>query len=375
MNLSYSNHIGGVQTTSALSGVGKHNERKYDRIDELKYRAEHNFKEPTENVRLRGSGDIYKDVEEIYKENFQPAIDRYNSQQDREDRQKGDYKEYMREISESKQNVAIEMIIQVGSKGDFEGADLKDIKPQFNEIYESQVRYLEENLPNFKIASANIHYDESSPHIHIVGVPVGTGYSRGLDTRVSQRQVFNKDTLRDVLQRDMRAEMERELQKRYRDIALKEKEQGRQFSKSVGAYKEHMEKTKEVERKLENLEREYNRQLESRENRGVDKETLMRKEDLTFFGNIKKNSESFKEMVRNYEESKGDKERLTELSREYGSLESKNIRLEDKYQELLRINREQEKELERYRQQEREKERERQREIERPKEREIDRER
>lgn len=367
MQFSYSNHIGGIATTSALSGVGKHNERQYDRLDSLKYRASHEMKDPNENVRLRGSGNIYKDVEEIYRENFQPAIDRYNEKQQREDRQRGDYKEYMQEISKGGQNVAIEMIIQIGSKENFKGVDVKDIKEDFNHLYEKQIEYMEQHLPNFKIASANIHYDESSPHVHIVGVPIGTGYSKGMDTRVSQRQVFNKETMRDFIQRDMRAEMEREVRGVFRDVEFKEKEQGRKFSKSVGAYKEHMDKTAEMEREMRKMEREYERRLESRE---IDKETLINKDDLTIFGNVKRNSNSLKELVKGYNDNLDDKQHIRQLTSENARLESECDRLNSKHKELERVYEVQRKELEKYREKEWERERQ---ERERMQEREHNR--
>ena len=40
---------------------------------------------------------------------------------------------------------------------------------------------LEEVVPNFKIANATIHFDESSPHLHIVGVPFKDGLKNGME--------------------------------------------------------------------------------------------------------------------------------------------------------------------------------------------------
>ena len=40
-------------------------------------------------------------------------------------------------------------------------------------VFKEQVKKLEILVPDFKIASAIIHYDESCPpHMHIIGVPV-----------------------------------------------------------------------------------------------------------------------------------------------------------------------------------------------------------
>ena len=39
-------------------------------------------------------------------------------------------------------------------------------------VYKEQVKDLETLIPNFKVASAIINYDETSQHMHIVGVPI-----------------------------------------------------------------------------------------------------------------------------------------------------------------------------------------------------------
>ena len=40
------------------------------------------------------------------------------------------------------------------------------------DVYKEQIEDLMKILPEFKIANATIHFDETSPHLHIVGVPV-----------------------------------------------------------------------------------------------------------------------------------------------------------------------------------------------------------
>ena len=45
-------------------------------------------------------------------------------------------------------------------------------KHKMTNVFIKQVDDLELLVPNFKIASAIIHYDETSPHLHIVGVPI-----------------------------------------------------------------------------------------------------------------------------------------------------------------------------------------------------------
>ena len=40
------------------------------------------------------------------------------------------------------------------------------------DVYNEQIKYLNKIVPNFKIANATIHFDETSPHMHVVGVPI-----------------------------------------------------------------------------------------------------------------------------------------------------------------------------------------------------------
>ena len=47
-------------------------------------------------------------------------------------------------------------------------------------VYNKQIEDLEIILPTFKIASAIIHYDETSPHLHIVGVPIKFNNKNGM---------------------------------------------------------------------------------------------------------------------------------------------------------------------------------------------------
>lgn len=73
-------------------------------------------------------------------------------------------------------------------------------------VYKQLLLKLQEYLPDFKIANAVIHFDEASPHMHVVGVPVGRGFKRGLSTKVSKRSVFTPQVLSEILQDKMRAD-------------------------------------------------------------------------------------------------------------------------------------------------------------------------
>ena len=59
-------------------------------------------------------------------------------------------------------------------------------------VFKEQVSDLEEQLPNFKIASAIIHYDETSPHLHIVGVPIKYKNKNGMKKKLV-KEMFSRE--------------------------------------------------------------------------------------------------------------------------------------------------------------------------------------
>lgn len=70
-----------------------------------------------------------------------------------------------------------------------------DCKKQMTHVFKGQVDKLKELLPEFKIANVVAHYDETSPHLHIVGVPVKDGYKSGMKKQTCKSKVFTKDVL------------------------------------------------------------------------------------------------------------------------------------------------------------------------------------
>ena len=66
-------------------------------------------------------------------------------------------------------------------------------------------------MPDFKIVSAVVHLDEKSPHAHIVGVPVGRGYRRGLEKQAAKTKVFTQESLKE-LQEQMHIHAEKDME-------------------------------------------------------------------------------------------------------------------------------------------------------------------
>lgn len=260
MSISYSFHLSNkgnaLSTQAKVGGASKHNLRLYKSEDYDRNQIEI----------LQGSADsILDDVKQIYHEEFDEALERYNAKV-RPDRRIDDYLDH---VSNIKSDVACEVIIQVGDM-DFWQDKTLDERKQMTDVFKSQLDDLKQLMPEFKIASAVIHYDEKSPHMHIVGVPVAEGYKKGLEKQVAKTKVFTKDSL-SMLQDKMRERVEDRMKDMdiFKNMELKEKEIGR--NKDIPKYalgefyemertKEHIkEEIKEAEPKLEAIKEDYDR--------------------------------------------------------------------------------------------------------------------
>ena len=61
-----------------------------------------------------------------------------------------------------------------------------------SKVYKKQIDDLNLLAPNFKVASDIIHYDETSPHMHIVGVPIKYKNKNSMGKQFSKSDVFTK---------------------------------------------------------------------------------------------------------------------------------------------------------------------------------------
>lgn len=237
---SYSAHISNkksaITSKAKLAGVAKHNLRKYRSPD---YSQE-------EVVLLYGTENLMKDVKRVYQEEFEEALKEYNAKQTREDRK---IEDYFSHVSEKQQDMAVEIIFQVGDKEFWEKQKIPRNNVEY--VYEDILDYLQQYLPNFVVANAVVHYDEASSHMHVVGVPVGRGFKRGLETKVSKRSVFTQETLSKVLQGEL-GEIAESCVMKYLNMEFKEKQKGRNYDLSVIEYKvkKETEKVEELDEVL-----------------------------------------------------------------------------------------------------------------------------
>lgn len=130
------------------------------------------------------------------------------------------------------------------------------------EIYKEQIIDLEKVVPNFKIANATIHFDESSPHLHIVGVPFKDGMKNGMEKQVGKSDVFTKVSLVDI-QDKMRIYCINSFNKIYNlDYTLKVKEEGRNVDINVANMNEYKKFKREKEIRKKKLQELNNKATE-----------------------------------------------------------------------------------------------------------------
>ena len=130
----------------------------------------------------------------------------------------------------------------------------KEYRFKMVDVYNEQIKDLIKIVPDFKIANATIHFDEVSPHMHIVGVPVAQNCTRGMKKHVGKSKLFTKTSLTEI-QDKMRNACIKSFNKFYdMDFKLKEKQKGRNQDINVnemGNYREIKKKLKQKEQKLE----------------------------------------------------------------------------------------------------------------------------
>lgn len=227
-----------IQNAKTLSRVDKHNYRKYDdRQDEI--------------VIVRGTASLYNDVKELYLNEFEEARIKYNETQ-RETRKIDNYFSHISE--NAKNDLACEIIIELGNKKYWDTKDM-NFKKIMTSVFSKQVSDLELLVPNFKIASAIIHYDETSPHMHIVGVPIKYKSKNGMEKQGGKSDVFTKESLR-KLQDKMRTLCIESFNQEYNlNDNLKAKKKGRNKDYNVSEMNHYQQMEEQLEKHQKRLDK------------------------------------------------------------------------------------------------------------------------
>ena len=124
------------------------------------------------------------------------------------------------------------------------------------QVFEQQLEDIQEIVPDFYIANATIHFDEHSPHMHIIGVPVKENCKTGLSRQVDKTSIFTKESLV-VIQDKMRERCIDEFNIAYgMDSKLKEKQKGK--NRDITSYERKLfnERVKGLKQEISNLENE-----------------------------------------------------------------------------------------------------------------------
>ena len=225
-----------IQNANDLSKVNKHNLRDYD-----------NHKELINTI--YGTENIVNDVKQVYLDEFEEARIEYNNKQTKKDRK---IDNYINKVSASQNDIACEIIIELGDMDFWQDKD-DEYKFKMVDVYREQIEDLSKIVPAFKVANATIHFDETSPHMHVVGVPIVENCKRGMKKQVGKSQVFTKTSLTQI-QDKMRNACIKSYNKFYGvDIRLKEKQKGRNQDinvKDMGDYRKIKKQMQEKEQKL-----------------------------------------------------------------------------------------------------------------------------
>ena len=231
-----------IQNANDLSRVNKHNLRDYDNQSEL-------------ITTIYGTDNIVNDVKQLYLQEFENARIEYNNKQTRNDRK---IDNYYKKVCESQNDIACEIIIELGDMDFWKDKD-DEYRFKMIDVYNEQIQDLTKLLPGFKVANATIHFDETSPHMHVIGVPVIDNCKRGMKKQVGKSQLFTKESLTKI-QDKMRNTCIKSYNKFYDvDSRLKTKQNGRNQDinvKDMSNYREMKKKIEQERKKLENANKQ-----------------------------------------------------------------------------------------------------------------------
>ena len=264
MKLSYSLHLGNDKNKSIKarqeakntpSGTTSKNNNAIQNVKQLGKVNHHNLRQYNNNQEfiktIKGSNDIVKDVKDLYLDLFDEARIEYNNKQTRDDRKIDNY--FNKISNDTKHDLACEIIIELGDMVYWDDKSL-EYKYQMTQVFEQQLEDLKEIVPDFYVANATIHFDEHSPHLHIVGVPVKENCKTGLSRQVGKTSIFTKESLV-VIQDKMRERCINEFNIAYgMDSKLKEKQKGK--NRDITSYERKLfnERVKGLKQEISNLQ-------------------------------------------------------------------------------------------------------------------------
>ena len=127
---------------------------------------------------------VQKDIQSVYKDVFQEAVDKYNKKQKRKDRKIEDY--YNKIKKDDKTHEQRELVVAIG-----EGKDDSNYRESKKEALKQYAEAFQERNPNLAVYNMVLHDDEANPHLHINYVP-NFESSRGLTRRVGMDRALQQ---------------------------------------------------------------------------------------------------------------------------------------------------------------------------------------
>lgn len=365
--ISVSMHCGSgknaVKNLSDIKRIDLHNNRKYknNRNEQI------DLSLSQYNITLVGSKNITEDIKEFYKREFAEATYNYNKKQPDERRKIANYLDKM--DKDSKSNIATEFIFQIGDREDWQNATMED-KKKTAEIFKKAISILE--AKGIKTVNASVHLDETSPHLHLLAVPIIENQKRGLEKQVSQNKVITLKALNDIRKEVEKAFIEeynkvfntnKELKKGceieehlsvedYKDtkkvleVAKKTADKQVLKEKIEKDYKKLVDEVKEKEKENNFLTNQITKLVEEKENKKQDLEQI--KKDIENIDNIR---EELNNQSKDIEKLKADKdsnnsiiemyknnavetrEKIDNLKKEFNRLEDERLEKEKENQE------------------------------------------
>lgn len=248
-----------IRSEKDLKSIDEHNNRKYKN----KNNQELNPELSHENVILVGSRYIVEDVKKVYKDEFTEAVYNYNMKQKREDRKILDY--YTKINNDKQTNLACEMLFQFGDYDHWKDKTLEERK-KMTEVFKGVIDVLKDY--NIVTAQATVHYDESCPHMHLVGVPISTDNKRGVEKQVSQNKVITLKNL-ELIREDVEKMFAREYKRVYNEevaikhgseidehLNIRQYKKAKEILKVAKEYEYNQEIKDTIENELENTKEE-----------------------------------------------------------------------------------------------------------------------
>ena len=180
------------------------------------------------------------------------------------------------------------------------------------DVYNEQIKDLSKIVPEFKIANATIHFDETSPHMHIVGVPIIENCTRGMKKQVGKSKLFTKTSLTEIQDKmrkaciksynkfyDMEFRLKEKQKGRNQDINVKDMSNYRQVKKQLAKKEQKLEKANVQTKELDNTSQDINKILESLKPTLINKNNMViSSEDVQKIKNYTKDVKDIMKTVR-----------------------------------------------------------------------------